>query len=373
MSGSGIGLVILATACLTMIDSTIAGTDPSAIHWGNDFEAAVTTAMQRNKPVLLEFYSDGCPWCKQMDKTIHPYPPAIELINREFVAVRLTGRKDLREKYHTPGNPATIVIDPKTQRVIRRTYGYREPGGYILMLKLGLEDHQMMARHPEMTDAYLDIAEMTRNKQWGRAAEQLSDLTRKYPSEGMLWTTLCECAFESLQYDQAIEAGKRAIALRGAFASSARYKLAAAHMCRNDYAHAAPLLKRNLDDPIMSGGWYEMSLLWVCESLMGRRDAVTQLALRHIDTVPSTEDLWWERLIVIYQAGKESDERMARLAAQRGGSHVTQWHYIAAVQKLVAGDKAGAIQELDKAIAGNDVTFDIHRMAAALRDSLSPP
>lgn len=123
----------------------------------------------------------------------------------------------------------------------------------------------------------------------------------------------------------------------------------------------------------MSGGWYEMSLLWVCESLMGRRDAVTQLALRHIDTVPSTEDLWWERLIVIYQTGKESDERMTRLAAQRGGSHVTQLHYIAAVRKLVAGDKAGAIQELDKAVAGKDATFDIHRMAAALRDSLSPP
>jgi thiol:disulfide interchange protein DsbD len=102
----------------------------SSVSW-DDFETAMNISLGQGKPAMVDFYTDWCSWCKELDK--NTYPDA-RVINRseQFVCAKVDGdaRPDLTAKYNVKSYPTVIFFNPDgTER--HRVVGYKGPDEFL--------------------------------------------------------------------------------------------------------------------------------------------------------------------------------------------------------------------------------------------------
>ena len=102
------------------------------IHWHEWGEEAFATAQRENKPVLLDIGAVWCHWCHVMDRESYESPEVAEIINREFIAVKVDRdeRPDVDSRYQlavsaisgTGGWPLTVFLTPDGRPFYGGTY-----------------------------------------------------------------------------------------------------------------------------------------------------------------------------------------------------------------------------------------------------------
>ena len=90
------------------------------IRWHEWGDEAFATAQRENKPILLDIGAVWCHWCHVMDRESYENPETAEIINREFVAVKVDRdeRPDVDSRYQlaisamsgTGGWPLTVFL-----------------------------------------------------------------------------------------------------------------------------------------------------------------------------------------------------------------------------------------------------------------------
>lgn len=121
-------------ALLCLIASAVAAgpVDPLAVKWSGDLEAAVATAKESKKLVMIEFTADWCHYCQKMEKeTLSDKKVAAE-INGCYVAVRLDADQHgaLLNKLGISGLPSTVLLDPESRRA-DRVVGFRTADQFL--------------------------------------------------------------------------------------------------------------------------------------------------------------------------------------------------------------------------------------------------
>lgn len=83
------------------------------IAWTQDFEEAGKIARKNGKPLLLNFRTDWCGLCRQMDRTFWTRADIIEL-SKQFVCVKIDGDKNpqLAAQTGVRGFPSVVLADP---------------------------------------------------------------------------------------------------------------------------------------------------------------------------------------------------------------------------------------------------------------------
>lgn len=66
------------------------GTDQAGetITW-YDFEEGISAASSESKDIIIDFYTDWCHWCHEMDKTTFKDSSVISYMNENFIAIRV--------------------------------------------------------------------------------------------------------------------------------------------------------------------------------------------------------------------------------------------------------------------------------------------
>jgi thiol:disulfide interchange protein len=110
---------------------------PSAVAWGQDLSQALATANQQGKPVLINFTSAGCVYCKQMEREVIPQEEVLSEI-AEFVPVKIDAWKDeaTAARYGVGGLPGYVVTRPDGAPVLA-TSGFRPAEEFIRFLRAG--------------------------------------------------------------------------------------------------------------------------------------------------------------------------------------------------------------------------------------------
>ena len=91
-----------------------------------EFDAAVTYARARRKPVLAYFTAEWCPICESIDNRVFSNPviqrrlEGIALLRADVTAVD-AGNRALMESLRVPGPPTMFVIDPSNGHEMPRT------------------------------------------------------------------------------------------------------------------------------------------------------------------------------------------------------------------------------------------------------------
>ncbi|MFQ5837368.1 MAG: thioredoxin domain-containing protein [Thermoplasmata archaeon] len=94
------------------------------IRWREWGEEAFKEARETGKPVLLDLSAVWCHWCHVMDETSYSDDEIIQLINEDFVPIRvdIDKRPDIRERYNFGGYPTTAFLDADGGVVAGGTY-----------------------------------------------------------------------------------------------------------------------------------------------------------------------------------------------------------------------------------------------------------
>ena len=101
-------------------------------HWGED---VFKEAKSKDRLILLSLSAIWCYWCHVMDETTYSDPRVIELINREFIPIRVDSdmRPDIDALYNQGGWPSTVLLTPDGEVLTGGTY--IPPERMISMLK----------------------------------------------------------------------------------------------------------------------------------------------------------------------------------------------------------------------------------------------
>jgi uncharacterized protein YyaL (SSP411 family) len=94
------------------------------INWHSWSEAAFVEARQLNRPILLSISAVWCHWCHVMDETTYSHPGVIDLINREYVPIRVDNdvRPDINQRYNMGGWPSTAFLTESGDILTGATY-----------------------------------------------------------------------------------------------------------------------------------------------------------------------------------------------------------------------------------------------------------
>src|SRR5205823_8552920 len=94
------------------------------IHWHGWSKDAFDEARTTGKPILLSISAVWCHWCHVMDETTYSHPSVIDLINREYVPVRVDndGRPDINQRYSMGGWPTTAFLTASGDILTGATY-----------------------------------------------------------------------------------------------------------------------------------------------------------------------------------------------------------------------------------------------------------
>ena len=102
------------------------------IQWHEWGEEAFATAQRENKPILLDIGAVWCHWCHVMDRESYESAEIAEIINQQFIAVKVDRdeRPDVDSRYQlavsaisgTGGWPLTVFLTPDGQPFYGGTY-----------------------------------------------------------------------------------------------------------------------------------------------------------------------------------------------------------------------------------------------------------
>jgi uncharacterized protein len=96
----------------------------SDIRWHAWSPEAFEMAKSSRKPILLSISAVWCHWCHVMDETTYSHPGVIELINSEYVPIRVDNdvRPDINQRYNMGGWPTTAFLTPAGDILTGGTY-----------------------------------------------------------------------------------------------------------------------------------------------------------------------------------------------------------------------------------------------------------
>ena len=107
----------------------------SGIEW-YEFDTGLERARSNNKPVMIDFYYDGCYWCDELDKNTYSDSKVTEK-SKSFVCVKVDAYEqtkydgeELTADYNVNGYPTIVFLDTN-QKEIHRVNGYVEAGPFL--------------------------------------------------------------------------------------------------------------------------------------------------------------------------------------------------------------------------------------------------
>lgn len=103
--------------------------------WGDDYEAALRDAVASGRHVIIAFYSEGCPACAAMDRSVLGTPEVREAL-LGYIPVRLdvNRRREPARRYRILATPTFVVLNEEGRPLAQRE-GYQSKEEFVAFLK----------------------------------------------------------------------------------------------------------------------------------------------------------------------------------------------------------------------------------------------
>jgi tetratricopeptide (TPR) repeat protein len=117
---------------------------PEEIIFQTDFDVALKMASQDQKPMIIDFYTDWCKWCKVLDTVTYVDPLVIGMsLDNIFVKIDAEADTALAREYAVSGYPTIVVAGPDG-REMDRIWGYLPPTDFYNQVQLYLQGKETL-------------------------------------------------------------------------------------------------------------------------------------------------------------------------------------------------------------------------------------
>jgi thioredoxin-like negative regulator of GroEL len=98
------------------------------VQWRNDYNAARKEATEKGRPILIDFGTENCFWCKKLDLTTLRDPSVVALLNEQFVSLKVDAEREatLTQTLRIQQYPTLVLAGPDG-KIIGVLEGYQEP------------------------------------------------------------------------------------------------------------------------------------------------------------------------------------------------------------------------------------------------------
>lgn len=120
------------------------------VQWRSDYNTARKEAETKNRPLVIDFGTENCFWCKRLDASTFIDPTVVNLMNEKFVALKIDADREaqLAQSLQIQSYP-TIVLASPDGKIIDMVVGFKEAAAFteILQRALGnVSDPEWMTR-----------------------------------------------------------------------------------------------------------------------------------------------------------------------------------------------------------------------------------
>lgn len=121
-------------------------TEAWALLWRDDLNSALNEADQTNKPIMVDFYTTWCHWCKELDRNTYSDGKVIAL-SAKFICVKVDAEKNTAAagKYNVRGYPTVVFLNPDGS-VHSRITGYRPPEIFVQTMESVLQQSRTITK-----------------------------------------------------------------------------------------------------------------------------------------------------------------------------------------------------------------------------------
>ncbi len=147
-----------------------------SVQWRTDYNAARREATEKGRPILLDFGTENCMWCKKLDLSTLRDPAVARLLNENFIALKVDADREatLTQVLRISQYP-TLVLAAPDGKIIGVLEGYQEAGP----LADQLQKVSAYYRTPDwMARDYQEAARAIVASEYGRAVTLLKGVTQ---------------------------------------------------------------------------------------------------------------------------------------------------------------------------------------------------
>lgn len=124
----GLGIIIVITAVVLIVFSQHSVSNNSSnadITWQTNLDSALQEAKSTNKSIFIDFYGEGCSYCKQLSENTLSDSSVEKKLNQDYVAVKIDTDQDpnLSSQYKIYELPTLVILNPNGHE-IKRQEGY---------------------------------------------------------------------------------------------------------------------------------------------------------------------------------------------------------------------------------------------------------
>lgn len=137
---------VLAVILLTLPAACTTDSPESTVNWVYSYDQALNLAQSDNRPVMIDFYADWCPPCKQMDATTYADDEVGAFLNENFVSLKVNvDRSNLGRTYGIEAIPTVVFLSPEETEIGSRIVGARSPQVFLGLVEVVLDEWQQEA------------------------------------------------------------------------------------------------------------------------------------------------------------------------------------------------------------------------------------
>lgn len=108
--------------------------EKGSVEWLYDLALAKNLAASQEKPILIDFYTDWCGWCKRMDAETYADAKVSDKA-KQFICVKIDADaySSIAKDYNVRGFPTTVFLNSQAE-VLDVVPGYLPPDQFLILL-----------------------------------------------------------------------------------------------------------------------------------------------------------------------------------------------------------------------------------------------
>jgi thioredoxin-like negative regulator of GroEL len=120
------------------------------VKWRYDYNSARKEAEEKHRPLVIDFGTENCLWCKRLDSSTFHDAAVVSAMNDKFIPLKIDAEREatLASSLHIQSYP-TVVLAAPDGKILDMVVGYKEAAAFQEVLQralAGVADPDWMAR-----------------------------------------------------------------------------------------------------------------------------------------------------------------------------------------------------------------------------------